>query len=96
MTSRPKLMLQIPEDLAIQLGSPDQLPSIEDEDAAVQLAEAVSEVAQALIETARPSRHLHALRLSIARLEFQRGYRDGYLAACEVWRALLSDAPKES
>lgn len=94
MTLRPKLMLEIPENVATQLCSSDHLPSIDDEDAAVQLAEAVSEVTQALIESGRPTRYLHTFKLSIARIEAQRGYRDGYRTACEVWMALLRDAPR--
>jgi len=89
----------IPEEVLTNLATPESLLGDDGDDDVepgleLRIEEAAQELAQALIETMRPLRHLHLLRESLDRRGARRGYREGVIAAASVLSAVGRD-PKE-
>ena len=63
-----KIWVMIPEDVVTHLATPENLLGRDDEDdleLGVRIDMAVQEIAQALVESGRPLKHLHLLRESV-------------------------------
>ena len=90
-------MLVIPEDILSQITARENL-LVEDDTAGDVAAElelaidmAVSEIAQALVETGRPLRYLHLLRVSLDEKASRRGYAEGARTIGSICNALARD-----
>lgn len=91
---RKALLLVVPEDVLARLAAEENLPG-DDDDAeagfALRIEEATREIAAALVETGRPLRHLHDLRLAIDALACRRGHVEGVRAAAAIVNGCARD-----
>ena len=90
------LWLNIPEEVLARLAVAENLPALDEDVMAgtgLVIEEAQREIAQALLETGRPLRHLHALQLAIDTLAVHRGYREGLRSASAIVNGAARDEP---
>ena len=94
--AHPKILLTIPEDVVARLAVPAHLLGCDRDDDVepgleLRIEEAAQELAQALVATGRPLRHLHLLREALERRGARRGYRAGAQAVASVVAAIARD-----
>jgi hypothetical protein len=95
--ARGEILLSVPEQIVVRLAVAEHLLGDDRDDDVepgleLRIEEASQEIAQALIETGRPLRHLHLLREALDRRGARRGYKEGAAAVASIVNAMVRDA----